>query len=107
VVYKILYLVELLLYNDRMMGGYTRAVYGQRLRKHVLVARQQMLNNETDGLQQWKGCVFYVVRAEMLYARDKVTYSPFCTGVCEGRTGTACRGIAIVGAVTRKRLIID
>jgi hypothetical protein len=30
------------------------AVSGQRLGKHVPVARQQILNNATVGLQQWK-----------------------------------------------------
>jgi hypothetical protein len=48
------------------MGVYTRAVSGQRLDKHVPVARQQILNKATVGLQEWKSCVFYVVRAEML-----------------------------------------
>jgi hypothetical protein len=54
------------------MGGYTRAVCGQRFGKHVPVARQQILNNATDG-QQWKSCIFYVVRAEMIQGRDKVS----------------------------------
>jgi hypothetical protein len=44
----------------------TATIYGQRLRKHVPVARQQFFNNTTVGLQEWKSCVFYVVRAEML-----------------------------------------
>jgi hypothetical protein len=48
------------------MSGYNRDVSGQRLGKHIPVARQQILNNITIVLQQWKGCVFYVVRAEML-----------------------------------------
>jgi hypothetical protein len=38
------------------MGGYTRAVSGQRLSKHVPIARQQNLNNARVGLQQWKSC---------------------------------------------------
>jgi hypothetical protein len=33
---------------------------------HVIVARQQIFNNATDGQKQWKSCVFYMVRAEML-----------------------------------------
>jgi hypothetical protein len=36
------------------MDGYTTAVSGQRLGEHVPVARQQILINETVGLQQWK-----------------------------------------------------
>jgi hypothetical protein len=58
--------VERLLCNDQEMGGFTRAVSGQRLGKHVPVVMQQIINNATVGLQQWKSCVFYVVRAEML-----------------------------------------
>jgi hypothetical protein len=57
------------------MGGYTRAVSGQRLGKHVPFARQQILNNATVGLQQWKSYVFYVVRTEMLlYMAFKLPY---------------------------------
>jgi hypothetical protein len=37
---------------------------GQRLGKHVPVARQQILNNATVGRNN--RTVFYVVRAEML-----------------------------------------
>jgi hypothetical protein len=48
------------------MGGYTRAVSGQRLGEHVPAARQKILNNATVELKQWKNCVFYVVRAEIL-----------------------------------------
>jgi hypothetical protein len=36
------------------MGGYTRAVSGQRIGKNVPVARQQILNNTTVEIQQWK-----------------------------------------------------
>jgi hypothetical protein len=38
----------------------------QRLGKHVPVARQQILNNATVGLQQWTSCVSYVVHAARL-----------------------------------------
>jgi hypothetical protein len=48
------------------MGGYTRAVSEQRLGKHIPVARQEIINNATVGLQQWMSCVFYVVIADML-----------------------------------------
>jgi hypothetical protein len=34
-------------------------------------------------------------------------FSQFCTEVCEERTWAGGRGIAIVGAVTRKRLVTD
>jgi hypothetical protein len=57
---------ELLLCNDCKMGGCTRTVSGQRLGKHVPVATQQILNNATVGLQQWRSCVFYVVGTERL-----------------------------------------
>jgi hypothetical protein len=39
------------------MGGYTRAVSGQRLREHVPVYRRHILNNATVGLQQGKRSV--------------------------------------------------
>jgi hypothetical protein len=48
------------------MGGYTLAVSGQQLGKHVPVARKHILNNAIVGLQQLKSCVFYVVRAEVI-----------------------------------------
>jgi hypothetical protein len=55
------------------MDGYTRDVSGQRVGKHVAVARQQIFNNATVGLQQWKSCVFYVVHAEKLKTRENVS----------------------------------
>jgi hypothetical protein len=55
----------------------TRAVSGQWLGKQVPVARQQILNKATIGLQRWKSCVSYVVHAKMLQARDKVSLVQF------------------------------
>jgi hypothetical protein len=49
------------------MSGYTRHVSGQRLGKQVPIARRQILNTATAGLQQWKRCVFYVVLADIQY----------------------------------------
>jgi hypothetical protein len=43
----ILLRVEPLLCHDREVGGYTRAVSGQRLGRHVPVARQKIRNNAT------------------------------------------------------------
>jgi hypothetical protein len=63
---SMLWRVEPLLCNDREISEYTRPISGQRVGKHVPIARQQILNNATAGLQQWKGCVFYVVRADRL-----------------------------------------
>jgi hypothetical protein len=60
-----MYLVEPLLSNDRVMDGYTMAVSGQWLGKHVPVSRQQIINNATIGLEKWKSCVFYEVRVEI------------------------------------------
>jgi hypothetical protein len=68
------------------------AVCGLQLCKHVPVARQQILNNATVGLQQCKSCVFYMVRAKRLQARrdSKLSQlsveSQFRTGVCEEGT---------------------
>jgi hypothetical protein len=33
------------------------------------IARQQIFNNATAGLQQWNNCVFYMVHAERLSGR--------------------------------------
>jgi hypothetical protein len=46
--------VQPLLCNDCEMDGYIRVVTGQRLGKHVPAAKQQILNNSTVELQQWK-----------------------------------------------------
>jgi hypothetical protein len=54
------------------MDGYIRAVSRQRLGKYVPIARQQFVNNATVGRNK-KRAVLYVVRAEMLQARDKVS----------------------------------
>jgi hypothetical protein len=37
--------------------AYREIVSGQRLSKHVPVAKQQVVNNATAGLQQWKRSV--------------------------------------------------
>jgi hypothetical protein len=48
----ILYRVQALLCNVHEGGEYSRAVSGQRLCKHVPVARQRILKNATVELQQ-------------------------------------------------------
>jgi hypothetical protein len=64
----------------------TAAVSGQRLSKQVSVARQQIFNNATVGLNN-RRAVFYVVRAEMLYAGGlELSSVEFCMGSCEERT---------------------
>jgi hypothetical protein len=83
------------------MGVYTRAVSGQRLGKHVPVARQQTLNNATVGLQHWKICVLYVVRAQILQARDKVSLLRSAQESVKRGLEPGGRGIAIIGAVAR------
>jgi hypothetical protein len=45
---------ERLLCDDREIGEYTTDVSGQRLSKHVPVARWQILIKATVELQQWK-----------------------------------------------------
>jgi hypothetical protein len=46
----ILLRVQLLLCNDREIGGHTRAFSRQRLSKHVPIVRQQSFSNATVGL---------------------------------------------------------
>jgi hypothetical protein len=65
---KTLQRVEPLLCNNCKVGGYTRAVPGQRLGKHVLRA---MYRRPTMQVLL-ETVFFYVARAEMLQARDKV-----------------------------------
>jgi hypothetical protein len=56
--------------DDRILNIVScRAVSRQQPRnkqRKTPVVRQQIFNNATVGLQQWKICVFYVVRAKML-----------------------------------------
>jgi hypothetical protein len=67
------------------MDGYTKAVSGQRLGKHVLVARQQILNNETDYSSG--RAVFSTWFVPRYYKQGtKSVSSQFCTGVSEERT---------------------
>jgi hypothetical protein len=60
----------------------------------------------TTDMHATKERVFYADRAEMLQARYKVR-AYFCRGICEERALVGSRGIAIVEAVTRKRLVTD
>jgi hypothetical protein len=53
------------------MGAYTRAVSGQRLGKHVPVAREQILNNATVGLHNGRA-VFSMWSVPRGYRRDEV-----------------------------------
>jgi hypothetical protein len=43
----------------------------------------------------------------MWSVQEQDQFSQFRTGVCEERTCAGGRGIAIIGAVTRKRLATD
>jgi hypothetical protein len=60
-----------LLCNDSEIGGYTKTIHGQWLSKHVPVAGQQILNNATAGLQQWKICVFYAKGYQYVISKGK------------------------------------
>jgi hypothetical protein len=51
--------------------------------------------------------VFYVVRAEEFSWTQLGRPNKFCTEVCEERTWAGGREIAIVGAITRERLVTD
>jgi hypothetical protein len=71
-----------LLCNDREMDGYTRAVSGQRLGKHVAVGRQQILNNPTVERNNRRA----VFSMWSVPGCNKQVLVQFCTGVCEDRT---------------------
>jgi hypothetical protein len=64
-----------------------------------LIMQQLDYNNATAVFSMWS-----VLRSLELMSSLKVQ---FCTGVCEERTSAGGRGITIVGAVTRKRLVTD
>jgi hypothetical protein len=81
------------------MGGYTRAVSGQRLGKHVPAATDAHATEERRFLRG--PC------QDVISKRQGLELSQFCTGVCEERTSASGRGLATVGAVTRKRLVTD
>jgi hypothetical protein len=81
------------------MGGYTRAVSGQWLGKHVPTARDTNTTTE-ELLSMWS----------VLKCYNQGTwfeFSHFCRTVCEERTSAGGSGIAIVGAVIRKRQVTD
>jgi hypothetical protein len=86
-----------LLCNDSEMGGYTMAVCGQRLDKHVSTATYTYAKIE-ELFSVWSLPRFYE-------QGTRLELSQFCTGVCEERTLAGDRGIAIVGAITRKRIV--
>jgi hypothetical protein len=53
------------------MNEHTRDVSGQRLSKHFPDSTQQILNNATVGLQQWKSCVFHVGQGQLIGGEEK------------------------------------
>jgi hypothetical protein len=86
----------------------------QRLTKHVPVPREQILNNATVGLQQWKKGVstWSVPRS---YLEDNwgglgqlrvVSSVGFCTGGCEERTlALEAEETPLLETVVRERLM--
>jgi hypothetical protein len=72
------------------------------LGSRLLIMQQLDYNNGTAVFSTWS-----VSRS---YKRDEVSSlveSEFCKGVCEEITRAGGRGIAIVGAVTGKRLVTN
>jgi hypothetical protein len=88
--------VEPLLCNDREIGGYTRAVSGQRLGKHVPTATDTKATRE-KLFSMWSvsRCYKQGTRLELSSVRESV----------KRRLELGGRGIATVGAVTWKRLV--
>jgi hypothetical protein len=88
------------------MVEYTKAVSGQQFSKHVSVARQQVLNNETVELQKWKTAIstWCTPRCYKQGTRsvDSSLWESVKRGLEPGGTG-----IAIVGCVTRTFLVTD
>jgi hypothetical protein len=94
----ILQRVDLLLGHDREMDGYTRAVSGQRLGKHIPAAAG--MNATIEALfSMWPVPICYKQGA-------RLELSQFCTGVCEERTwALESDEYPLLEAVVRKRLV--
>jgi hypothetical protein len=99
---NILQRVEPLLCNDREMGGYTRAVSGQRLSKHVHAATNR---RATTVVLLETGCLLRGPCRGVV--RTTGATESILPGVYDERNWAGGRGIATVGAVTRKRLVTD
>jgi hypothetical protein len=70
---------------------------------------QQILKNTTVELK-WKSCFLRGPCLKVISETGFGAYSvesQFYMGICEERTCAGDRGITIVRAVTRKRLVID
>jgi hypothetical protein len=80
------------------MGGYTRAVSGQWLGKHVAAA--------TDTHEKEKRC-FLLGPCYMLQTRDKVIVNSYVREPVKRGLEPGGREIVIFVAVTRKRLVTD
>jgi hypothetical protein len=88
------------------MGGCTRAVSGQRLRKRIPVARQQILNNATVGNNNER-TVFSMWSVPRCYKEGTKSVDSSVQESVKRGLETGGRGIVIVGAVSRKRLLTD
>jgi hypothetical protein len=87
------------------MDVYTRAVSGQRLGKHIPIARHQILNNEKLYCNNGR-CVFSTWSVARCYKQGtRLELSQFCTGVCEERTWREAEESPLLKSVTRKRLV--
>jgi drug/metabolite transporter superfamily protein YnfA len=90
------------------MGVYARTVSGQRLGKHVPVARQQILNNVSFDLNNGNRVFLRgPCRLVILKTIGATQFSSVQESAKRGLVLAAEGGIAIVGAVTRKRLVTD
>jgi hypothetical protein len=89
------------------MGGYTRAVSGQQLSKHIPVAMQQILYKATVEHNNWRAMFLCGPCQDVIGKGKKSVDSQFCMGACDERTWAGGRGIATVGAVARKHLVTD
>jgi hypothetical protein len=84
--YKVLLRLELLLCNEREMGGYTRAISRQQLGKHVPMLGTRFL------IMQWLDCnngraVFSMWSVLRCYKQGtRSVDGQFCMGVCEEGT---------------------
>jgi hypothetical protein len=68
------------------MGGYTGAISGKRLGKHIPVARQQSLNNATVKCNNRRAVVSMWSMPRCYKQGKRLDQVQFCMGRCEEKS---------------------
>jgi hypothetical protein len=83
--------------------NYNIVVY-RPVAKRGLCKQRPLLCNGTVNTPLQQELCFLCGPCRDVISKEQVQFSHFCTGICEVRTWAGGRGIAVVGAVTRKLL---